>query len=145
MKRFFFRLDSYLQYCRHREDAEYRRLAELILEHKGLEETRRTVSLSLQRVRKDLSGKIESYGYETGWYVMHIHSLRHQLDRLETDLDRLRFQILEQRKVLLEARRRRNPVEKLRERRRLQYERNLEKAEQREADDLYLQRLPRSE
>jgi flagellar export protein FliJ len=145
MKRFSFRLEPYLQFCRHREDAEYTRLAELILEHKRLEETRRTLSLSLMRSREEMADRIELHAYEAGWYVRHIHSLRLQIDRVETDLDRLRQRMVEQRLRLVEARKRRNPVEKLRERRRLQHERELEKTEQREADDLYLQRLPRTE
>ena len=57
MKRFSFRLESYLRLCRHREELEQVRLAELVTEAKRLRDTLSTLLEALRRTKDQLGGR----------------------------------------------------------------------------------------
>ncbi len=143
MKKFSFRLEPYLRLCLHREELEQVRLAELVTEAKRLREALLSLRDSLTRTKEDLGRQREIRVYEVGWYRQRIQGLQVQIEQLEVQLANLQDLIIRQRLKLIEARKKRKVVEKLRANRLARHERQVELELQKEVDDLYLQRLHR--
>lgn len=141
MKRFAFRLEAYLTQCRRQEEAEYLRLATLRKEGRRLEEARSELMRRIGEQQEALAHAPSLAAYEANWYVHHIRGLQLELEGLERRLESCRKDIERQRKALMEVRRRLRPVEKLRERRWSAWRQELDKHEQREAEDLHLIRM----
>lgn len=141
MKKFNFRLEPYLGLCRHREDIEQVRLAELVSEAKRIRDMLQTFREGLRRTKDELGARHEIRAYEVGWYRQRIQGLQVQIELTESRLTNLQNLIIRQRLQLIEARRRRKVVEKLRSNRLQHHQQQVELEQQKEIDDLYLQRL----
>lgn len=141
MKKFSFRLEPYLRLCRHREELEQVRLAELITEAKRLREALSMFRQAVNRTKDELGARHEIRVYEVGWYRQRIRGLQSQIEQAETQLANLQDLAIRQRLRLIEARKRRKVVEKLRTNRLNQYQRQVDLELQKQLDDLYLQRL----
>jgi flagellar FliJ protein len=144
MKRFSFRLESYLRLCRHREELEQVRLAELVTEAKRVRDTLATLLEALKRTKDELGGRRTIRVYEVGWYRQRIRGLQVQIEQTESQLANLQDLVIQQRLRLIEARKKRKIVEKLRTNRLNQHQRQVELELQKQMDDLYLQRLHRN-
>lgn len=143
MKRFDFRLDPYLKVCQRREELEQIRLAELFTELKKLDALKKALELTLMTTQLELSRKTSIPAYEAGWYIQRIEGLRREIEEVCLRLGQTSDQIESQKLELVEARRRLRPVERLKERRLKQFEKEIEKQAQSESDDLFLQRFHR--
>lgn len=143
MKKFSFRLEPYLRLCLHREELEQVRLAELVTEAKRLREALISLRDSLRRTKEELGHQREIRVYEVGWYRQRIQGLQVQIEQLEAQLANLQHLIIQQRLKLIEARKKRKVVEKLRANRLARHERQIDLELQKEVDDLFLQRLHR--
>lgn len=143
MKKFAFRLESYLSTCRYREEAERLKLAGLHQELGKLQEARTRLIRSLERNQDELSRGAVRVAYEATWYVYHIHGLRQQIEAIGQQIRNKQTEIEQQQERLIEARRKLRPVEKLRERREESHRKAMEKLVDAEVSELYLQRLHR--
>jgi flagellar export protein FliJ len=145
MKRFVFRLETYLNQTRRQEEAERFRLAALIQEEARLSQIRRELVHRREEQQSRLARSPALAAYEASWYVHHIYGLGRQIDELEHRLKTCREEIERQRQALVEARRRLRPVEKLKQRRQDAWQQEADKWLQREVEDLHLQRVARQE
>ena len=143
MKKFSFRLEPYLGLCRHREEREQVRLAELIAEAKRLRDALLAFREGLRRTKDELGAQHEIRVYEVGWYRQRIRGLQFQIEQTESQLANLQDLIIRQRLKLIEARKNRKVVEKLRANRLVRHQQQVDLELQKEVDDLYLQRLHR--
>lgn len=140
MKKFQFRLDSYLKISRHQEEVEQIRLSEILRD-------RQEVRTKLERNKTDASAA-EAFWAEipipTAFQaVMHenyMHRLRLQRTVLEEELHRVNEKVEAQRERLKEATQRCEVIEKLKKRRKQDYQLEADRRLQRESDDLFLQR-----
>ena len=144
MRKFKFRLEPYLGFCRHLETAEQLRLAEVLGDYSRIQDALRSLVAALERTEAEFSGQRQILVYEAGWYLHRISSLKTDLERLEHRLEEAAERVREQRRQLVEARRKRKIVERLRERRLESHEREVERLHQSEMDDLFLQRFNRT-
>ena len=141
MKKFSFRLESYLRVCRHREELEQVRLSELVTEAKRLRETLGALRDGRRRTREELGTRREIRVYEVGWFRSRIRGLQDQIELTESQLTNLQNLIIQQRIQLIEARKKRKVVEKLRANRFAEFQKVADLELQKELDDLFLQRL----
>lgn len=141
MKKFSFRLEPYLRLCRHREEVEQVRLAELISEAKRIRDLLITFREALSRTKDELGARQEIRVYEVGWYRQRIQGLKVQIEQTESQLANLQDLVIRQRLQLIEARKKRKIVEKLRANRLSRHQQQVDLELQKEVDDLYLQRF----
>lgn len=145
MKRFVFRLEAYLNQTRRQEETERFRLAALIQEEARLSQIHQELVFRREEQQSRLARSPALAAYEANWYVHHIYGLGRQIEEVEHRLKTCQEEIERQRQVLVEARRRLRPVEKLKQRRLDAWHQEADKWLQREVEDLHLQRVARQE
>jgi flagellar FliJ protein len=138
MKKFSFRLESYLQICHHREQLEQLRLNELLSEARRIREAREELRSSLALVSADLSTQREIHVFEISWYRQRMQFLNFQIEQAQNRLDAVLGRVATQRNLLVEARKKRRIVEKLREKRFERFQFELDRTLQNEMEDLFL-------
>lgn len=143
MKRFTFRLEAYLQQCRHREEGERLKLAAAQQELSRLVELRQQLVRRLEDSKDTLARAPLMPAYEATWFVNHIHGLESQIEHCDRRIEGAKRAVEAQRQVLVEARRRLKPVEKLKERRFADWQQAVDQHYQQEAEELFLLRLGR--
>jgi|SRR5690606_5147450 len=140
MKKFHFRLDSYLKISRHQEELEQIRLFEILRD-------REEVRAKLEKNQVDQSAA-QAFWAEipiptASQAVMHenyMQRLRHQRIALEEKLHRVNDKLEAQQERLKKTTQRCEVIEKLKKRRKQDYESQADRWLQRESDDLFLQR-----
>ena len=138
MKKFSFRLESYLQICLHREQLEQLRLNELMSEERRIREALQDLRAGLAKVSADLSAQREIHVFEISWYRQRMQYVSFQIEQTENRLDAVLGRVAAQRNLLVEARKKRRIVEKLREKRYERFQFELDRTLQNEMEDLFL-------
>jgi len=143
MKRFSFRLERVLHLRKHEEEREKQRLGVLLRELQAARRTQTACELELAelegrfgRVLDPSIGESELAVYELQLYRMRQELLRRRLAQAQAAVAALQQRVDEQRAVLLAAARRREVLEKLREREREEFQREALRGEQKIIDEV---------
>jgi flagellar export protein FliJ len=138
MKKFSFRLDSYLRISRHQEQLEQLRLTELMEEERRTRDAIQDLQSSWANTSTELSSHREIHSFEIGWYRQRMDFIEQQIEETENRLAALLERVAVQRERVVEARKKVRIVEKLRERRLERFQFELDRTLQNEMDDLFL-------
>lgn len=138
MKRFAFTLEAALEWRKHRMEAEQARLQSLEAERLAVIEAMRQVDQSWEQAQQQLLAAKMVDAFElTAIEGFHKASDAQRL-RLRREQDRLERAVREQQGRLVEASRQYRLLEKLRQRRREEWQRAVDKQLEDEAGELYL-------
>ncbi len=139
MKKFKFRLEPLLRYRKHLTEAAQMRLRQLIrrkvLLEKGLELQRRGLRQAYERIHH----KSELNAHDLRLYSNYLQSSRAQVNRLEQEIRALEEKIRERRRQVVSRKQEGETLQRLRDRKRSEYEKENGRAEQSAADELHLQ------
>jgi len=143
VKKFKFRLESYLRVCRHRVRAEEIRLREILIERDLI--LREIDRLEDEKRGKEIekSQKREFTSIEMRILVNYIESLQLKIYRLTGEVAEIEARIRTQQQRIIEARKTLKPVEKLKQRRKDQYRFEADRELQAVVDELHLLRRSR--
>lgn len=143
MKKFQFKLQSYLNLCIHREESEQIRLQELQARDAELEKALRSVLSRLHETELELRSHAVISSDEVEIYQRYMARLRAESRSLELKKNELQPKLQKQRLSLVEAMQKRKAIERLRERGEQEHVLEVERFLQQENDDLFLQRSRR--
>jgi flagellar biosynthesis chaperone FliJ len=146
MKRPEFKLESYLNVCRSRQELEEVRMGELTREEMGLESSMKDCAARINQTIEEKS-RLEDGEIlvrEILLYQQYLATLRDQASRLKDRKDALNVKVEEQRKQLMSAMRMQKVVSKLKERSKKLHLKKADRSLQEEVDELYLLQFGRS-
>lgn len=138
MKRFRFPLEAALEWREQRRAAEQARLEELSGQSRKLEDRRAAVAHDWARSQHDVLAAAEVTAQELAALSDFRRTVDQETQRLARERERMDQAIRRQQQVLLEETRRVRLLEKLKQRRLEEWLRLTERAQEREATELYL-------
>ena len=138
MKKFSFRLDSYLRISRHQEQLEQLRLTELMEEERRTRDAIQDLQSCWANTSTELSSHREIHSFEIGWYRRRMDFIEQQIEETENRLAALLERVAVQRERVIEVRKKVRIVEKLRERRLDRFQIELDRSLRNEMDDLFI-------
>ena len=143
MKRFQFRLQTVLQYRRQLEEQALARFQEALSQERDAERTLRELYDNLLDVcRAGLTGSDAPFRLSRDEFKRQLSVLISHQNKL---LESLKKGTLERRKEYLEAKKESRILERLREKSWVAYQKDVERQEQQEMDELYLMKIGGSE
>jgi flagellar export protein FliJ len=132
-----------LKYCRHQVDAEETRLKELLLEKGSICRNIDRIETEIRDKETEKSQKKVFTSSEMQLFVNYIDSLMIRVYELTNELAELEARISSQQNRVIDARKRLKPVEKLKERKKIQYQFEANRELQALLDELHLVRYNR--
>ncbi len=138
MKKFAFRLESYLKLRRHREEVEEIRLGELMSERQRFRAERDQLQSKLIKARQEMTIQREITVAEVNLYRKYAAGVERKLVDVAARLRQLEARIDLQRSVLLKARQNRKVVDLLKEKRRVRHQNEVDRLIQAEMEELHL-------
>ena len=143
MKKFEFNLEPALKHSLFTEDAAQLELHRLLARRQSLDAARKELVRKRDRGEEELHGKPSLLPHEMEIYSLYIRRLEQDIRQAHVNGAKADAEIRGQKQVLMEAARKREALERLREKKKTLHDREADRLFQQEYDDLYLARLHR--
>ncbi len=138
MKKFQFQLESALAFRRQREQTERARLEDMVSRRTLLAAERLQVDAGLNHVRQQTLGAASVASEELAALASYSRAAANQQRQIDGEIEKLSAAIERQRAVLIEAGRQTRLLEKLKQRRRADWQRQSDLVLEQEASELFL-------